>query len=164
MSQSESHLQMTIVSMLRTLYPEFVINLSLNGISLAGLSPKQKAQLIAQAKREGMENGIQDFSLYVTNAQVLNFELKTDTGKQSEDQLDIQAKLTNLGHTYFVIRDYQSAFSIIAEHTTVDYRIKAFNSLPIHDDQQLLIEQFLHFPAGTELADVIAAIKPLYHI
>ena len=59
---SESILQQTCVSMIRTLYPDLVLNLSLNGISLNGLSSLQKAQIIAQAKREGMETGIQDLS------------------------------------------------------------------------------------------------------
>ena len=72
MNQSESLIQSTTVSMLNLLYPDFVLNLSLNGISLAGLNPQQKAQLIRQAKLEGMEPGVQDLSIYLPESVVLN--------------------------------------------------------------------------------------------
>jgi len=67
LSSNESILQMTAVSMLRILYPSLLLNLSLNGISLAGLSPKQKSQLIMQAKREGLTTGIPDLLIYLPN-------------------------------------------------------------------------------------------------
>ena len=72
MSQSESLIQSTTVSMLNLLYPDFVLNLSLNGISLAGLNARDKAQLIRQAKLEGMEPGVQDLSIYLPESIVLN--------------------------------------------------------------------------------------------
>ena len=49
MNQSESLIQSTTVSMLNLLYPDFVLNLSLNGIDLSALNPQQRAQLIRQA-------------------------------------------------------------------------------------------------------------------
>lgn len=123
MSQLESTLQATLVAMLRQLYPSIVINLSLNGISLTGLSPQQKAQLIREQKQQGMEPGIMDLVLYLPNGKLLNLELKVGRNDQSPDQQSIQAKLTDLGHNYYVIRDYQSVFNLIAEHTTTDFRL-----------------------------------------
>lgn len=164
MSQLEAFIQMTTISMLRTLYPDFVINLSLNGISLNGLSAKQKSQIIAQAKKEGMENGIQDFSLYLPNGRILNLELKTSTGKQSPDQLAIQAKLIALGHNYHIIREYQQVFALIAQFTTQSYRLECFNNISYKHSNDKLTSQFLHWPIGTDVTEVTIELQKLYHI
>jgi len=164
MSQLEVYLQMTIIAMLRNLYPDFVINLSLNGISLNGLSSRQKSQIIAQCKREGMENGIQDFSLYLPEGHILNLELKTTKGKQSVDQLAIQAKLEALGHTYHVIREYREVFALIAEHTSKSYRRTCFTNITYKQANGKLTEQFLHWPIGTDATEVSNELYKLYHI
>ena len=123
MSNLESVSQQTIVAMLRAMYPDLVINLSLNGISLNGLSPQQKAQLIREQKLQGFTNGIMDLVIYLPDAQVLNLELKRPKGgSQSPDQLAIQAKLQALGHNYFLIRDIYDVFKLIAERTSIEFR------------------------------------------
>lgn len=123
MSNLESVSQQTLVSMIRSMYPDLVINLSLNGISLNGLSPQQKAQLIREQKLQGFTNGLPDLLIYLPNSQVLNLELKRPKGgSQSSDQLIIQAKLEALGHTYFLIRDIYDVFKLIAERTTIEFR------------------------------------------
>ncbi len=123
MSNLESVSQQTLVSMLREMYPDLVINLSLNGISLNGLSPQQKAQLIREQKLQGMTAGIMDLVIYLPDAQVLNLELKRPRGNsQSPDQLIIQSKLEALGHNYFLIRDIYDVFKLIAERTTTEFR------------------------------------------
>lgn len=160
---SESILQQTLVSMIRTFYPEFVLNLSLNGIALP-VDAKTKALIIKQCKKEGMENGIQDISIYIPKGKVLNFELKVGRNKQSEDQLGIEFKLHHLEHNYYVIRDVYQAFDIIAEHTELCYREAAFASLELPSSKGKLTKQFLHYAKGTELTAVHAAIKSIYHI
>lgn len=127
MSNLESVSQQTLVSLIRDLYPDLVINLSLNGISLNGLSPQQKAQLIREQKLQGFTNGIMDLVIYLPDAQVLNLELKRPKGgSQSPDQLAIQAKLEALGHNYFLIRDIYDVFKLIAERTTPEFRKKQY--------------------------------------
>ena len=122
MSNLESVSQQTLVALIRNLYPDLVINLSLNGISLNGLSQQQKAQLIREQKLQGFTNGIMDLVIYLPNAQVLNLELKRPKGNsQSPDQLIIQAKLQALGHNYFLIRDIYDVFKLIAERTTTEF-------------------------------------------
>lgn len=164
MNDIESVIQATTVSMIRTLYPDLVLNLSLNGISLNGLSPQQKAQIIRQVKIEGMENGVQDLSIYLPNSVVLNLEFKTSKGKQSEDQVLIQNKLINLGHNYHLVRTPYEVFDLIAQYTSVQYREGAFNQLPIPYTNNKLIQKFLHFPKNTELATVQQQLKKLYRI
>ncbi len=123
MSNLESVSQQTLVSLIRNLYPDLVINLSLNGISLTGLSQQQKAQLIREQKLQGMTAGIMDLVIDLPDAQVLNLELKRPKGgSQSPDQLVIQAKLQALGHNYFLIRDIYDVFKLIAERTTTEFR------------------------------------------
>lgn len=135
MSNLESVSQATLVSMIRSMYPDLVINLSLNGISLTGLSQQQKAQLIREQKLQGFTNGIMDLVIYLPNSQVLNLELKRPRGgSQSSDQLVIQAKLEALGHNYFLIRDIYDVFKLIAERTTIAFR-------------QSQLEQFANSPA-----------------
>ena len=162
---SELILQQTCVSMIRTLYPDLVLNLSLNGISLNGLSSLQKAQIIAQAKREGMETGIQDLSVYLPDGVVLNLEFKRPKGGvQSTDQQLIESKLKALGHNYYLVRSVEEVFELIANNTLPEFRYKQLDSLSIPNDTKVLTEQFLHWPKGTSLSTVDNKLKELYSI
>ena len=164
MSQSESLIQSTTVSMLNLLYPDFVLNLSLNGIDLGALNPQQRAQLIRQAKLEGMEPGVQDLSIYLPESIVLNLEFKTNVGKQSPDQVLIQSKLIKLGHNYHLVRTPYEVFDLIAQYSELTYRVQCMSELAIPSDSTKLTEQFLHFPKGTELAEVYRLLRSLYAI
>ena len=160
---TESTLQITLISMLRLLYPDYVINLSLNGISIPG-DIKTKTLIINQMKKEGMENGMPDLLLYLPNGKVLNMELKTDKGKQSLDQIDVQHRLTKLGHNYYIIRTVYEAFKAIAEHTNESDRFEQQQKLIIHHDDKSLTKPFLHFTVGTNLSTVQDTLKNLYHL
>ena len=160
---SESTLQITLISMLRTLYSDYVINLSLNGISIP-TDIKTKTLIINQMKKEGMEKGMPDLLLYLPNGKVLNMELKTDKGKQSADQVDVQNRLTKLGHNYYIIRTVYEAFNAIAEHTEVYDRQLQFNQLNISHNDLYITKPFLHFATGTSLKVVQDTLRNLYHL
>ena len=160
---SESTLQITLISMLRTLYSDYVINLSLNGISIP-TDIKTKTLIINQMKKEGMEKGIPDLLLYLPNGKVLNMELKTDKGKQSADQVDVQNRLTKLGHNYYIIRTVYEAFNAIAEHTELSDRQLQFNKLNISHNDLYITKPFLHFATGTSLEVVQDTLRNLYHL
>ena len=165
MSDSESTLQQTAVKMIRTFYPSLVLNLSLNGISLDGLSATQRAQLIRQAKLEGMETGVQDLTIYLPEGQVLNLEFKRPKGGgQSPDQKIIELKLKQLGHNYELVRSTAEVFDLIAEHTSPDFRYKQFGNLNIPVELDVLSENFLYWRKSTRISVVQARIKELYHI
>ena len=162
---TEAILQQTFVHMFRTLYPDLILNLSLNGISLNGLSTLNKAQVISQAKREGMETGIQDLTIYLPEGKVLNLEFKRPNGGvQSEDQKKVEAKLLALGHNYHLVRTPYKVFDLIAQYTEPSYRDFALRNIVIPSDSTKLTEQFLYFPKGTELAEVHRLLRSLYHI
>ncbi len=120
--ESEKTLQQTTISILRTLYPDIVINLSLNGISLSGLSGQQRAQLIRECKNQGMESGTPDLLLYLPEGKILNLEFKRSTGKQSSEQLSIEQRLLTLGHNYHLVYSYEQVFQLIASNTTLEFR------------------------------------------
>ena len=160
---SESTLQITLISMLRTLYSDYVINLSLNGISIPS-DIKTKTLIINQMKKEGMEKGMPDLLLYLPNGKVLNMELKTDKGKQSPDQVDVQHRLAKLGHNYYIIRTVYEAFNAIAQHTTESDRLEQRNKLIIHHNGLYITKPFLHFAVGTNLETVKDTLKNLYHL
>lgn len=165
MSNNESILQMTAVSMIRTLYPSLVLNLSLNGISLTGLSSKVRAQLIAQAKREGMETGVPDLLIYLPEGKVLNLEFKRPKGGiQSDNQKFIESQLRTLGHNYFIVRSIESVFNAIASYTSLKFRLKEFVSLDLQNYNGITTDSFLHWPAGTDIELIMFKIKQLYHI
>lgn len=163
---NEEILQQTFVSMFRTLYPTCVLNLSLNGISLNGLSALTKAQLIAQAKRQGMEKGIQDLSIYLPDGTILNLEFKRPNGGvQSPDQKLIESKLKALGHNYYLVRSVEEAFEHITHHTTRDFRCNEYESLKIPSSNGgVITESFLYWPKGTPILEVTDSIKKYYGI
>ena len=162
---TEAILQQTFVHMFRTLYPDLVLNLSLNGISLNGLSALNKAQVIAQAKREGMETGIQDLAIYLPEGKVLNLEFKRPSGGvQSEDQKKVEAKLLALGHNYHLVRSIEQVFDLISLNTSVEFRTTQFNNLSMPSDGNTLTDQFLHWPKRTMLSEVHRLLRSLYHI
>ena len=160
---SEAILQQTLVSILKTLYPDYVINLSLSGISLNG-SAKENAQTMYSLQAQGFSRGMPDLLLYLPNGKVLNMELKTDKGKQSADQVDVQNRLTKLGHNYYIIRTVYEAFNAIAEHTEIYDRQLQFNQLNISHNDLYITKPFLHFATGTSLEVVQDTLKNLYHL
>lgn len=165
MTNSESLLQQTTVAMIRKLYPALVLNLSLNGISLDGLSATQRAQLIRQAKLEGMETGIQDLTIYLPDGVVLNLEFKRPKGGvQSDDQKLIESKLHDLGHNYHIVRSTNDVFDLIARYTLPSFRCTQFESLVIPTVNDCLSEWFLHWSKGTSFELVKERLKCLYYI
>ncbi len=160
---TEATLQMTLVSMLKQIYPDYVINLSLSGISLNG-SAKENAQTMYSMIQQGFSRGMPDLLLYLPNGKVLNMELKTDKGKQSADQVDVQNRLTKLGHNYYIIRTVYEAFNAIAQHTDELDRFEQQRKLIIHHNGLYITKPFLHFATGTSLEVVQDTLRNLYHL
>lgn len=162
---SEDILQMTVVQMIRVLYPSLLINLSMSGVPLQG-SAKTNAQVISKMKKLGLVKGIPDLLVYLPEGKVLNLEFKRPDGKgvQSDDQAAVQQQLTNLGHNYYLVSSVDQVFAAITEHTDPAFRALAFRSLLLPDRDKVSTKPFLHWPAGTELGIIIDEMKQLYHI
>ena len=95
--------------------PRLIIHSVPNGISIP-LPPKEKARVLDQLKKTGMVNGISDLIIHGVKGRVICPECKTETGTQSEDQIDIQARIESLGGIYFVFRSLSEFKQKISEH------------------------------------------------
>lgn len=62
----------------------------------------------------GMVSGISDLKIEGVNGRVISVEVKTESGKQSPEQIKIQVKVQKLGGRYIVVRsllDFQIQIS-----------------------------------------------------
>ena len=161
---TEAILQQTAVQMVRILYPDVLLSLSLSGIKLNG-SYIENAKTIKALVPQGFERGLPDLTIYLPEGKVLNLEFKRPNGGvQSEDQKKVEAKLLALGHNYHLVRTTYKVFDLIAQYTEPSYRDFALRNIVIPSDSTKLTEQFLHFPKGTELAEVHKLLRSLYAI
>ena len=161
---TEAILQMTAVQMVRILYPDVLLSLSLSGIKLNG-SYIENAKTIKALVPQGFERGLPDLTIYLPEGKVLNLEFKRPNGGvQSEDQKKVEAKLVALGHNYYLVRSVEHIFELIANNTLPDFRYKQFDNLSIPSDGNTLTDKFLYWPKCTMLSEVHSKLKGLYHI
>ena len=161
---TEAILQMTAVQMVRILYPDVLLSLSLSGIKLNG-SYIENAKTIKALVPQGFERGLPDLTIYLPEGKVLNLEFKRPNGGvQSEDQKKVEAKLVALGHNYYLVRSVEHIFELIANNTLPDFRYKQFDNLSIPSDGNTLTDKFLYWPKSTMLSEVHSKLKGLYHI
>ena len=161
---SEAIIQQTAVQMVRILYPDVLLSLSLSGIKLNG-SYVENAKTIKALVPQGFERGLPDLTIYLPEGKVLNLEFKRPNGGvQSEDQKKVEAKLLALGHNYYLVRSVEHIFELIANNTLPDFRYKQFDNLSIPSDGNTLTDKFLYWPKCTMLSEVHSKLKGLYHI
>ena len=161
---TERILHSTFVSIFRSIYPNFQLILSLSGTSLAG-SAKQKSLTINEWKQQGWERGLPDLTIALPRSVTIHLELKRPGGgKQSTEQVAVQAKLTRLGHHYYVVDDIMDMFAIIADHTNPADRQFEFTQFTASLSHPVLTTEFLYFPVGTLTQSVLDAIRPYYHL
>lgn len=159
---SEAILQQTTIAMIRTLYPDLLISLSMSGVSLNGTA-KENALTIQSLVAQGFERGLPDIVLYLPDRKLLNLEFKRPNGgKQSPDQIAVQNKLKLLKHNYHLVRDPYTVFALIVADTTYEFRQQSFDSLVIPSDGVVTTTQFLHWPIGTGLTEIYATLHKLY--
>ena len=161
---SEAIIQQTAVQMVRILYPDVLLSLSLSGIKLNG-SYIENAKTIKALVPQGFERGLPDLTIYLPEGKVLNLEFKRPNGGvQSEDQKKVEAKLLALGHNYYLVRSVEHIFELIANNTLPDFRYKQFDNLSIPSDGNTLTDKFLYWPKCTMLSEVHRLLRSLYHI
>ena len=161
---SEAIIQQTAVQMVRILYPDVLLSLSLSGIKLNG-SYIENAKTIKALVPQGFERGLPDLTIYLPEGKVLNLEFKRPNGGvQSEDQKKVEAKLLALGHNYYLVRSVEHIFELIANNTLPDFRYKQFDNLFIPSNGNTLTDKFLYWPKCTMLSEVHSKLKGLYHI
>ena len=83
--------------------PSLIIFSVPNGIPIE-MNPKERARALDLLKKIGMINGISDMIIQGVNGKIVNIEVKTESGTQSDDQKKIQAKVISLGGVYLLVR------------------------------------------------------------
>ena len=66
-------------------------------------------------KAIGVNAGVSDLALILTNGQIAWLECKTEKGTQSKAQKEFQSMLTELGHIYIVFRSLLEFKSLIGQ-------------------------------------------------
>jgi preprotein translocase subunit SecF len=81
------------------------------------ISAVQKSILIltSTAKAIGLTSGVSDTIVMLPNGKLLFVEFKDEKGRQSEKQKEFETIVTNLGHEYFLIRDFETFKKLINE-------------------------------------------------
>lgn len=99
---------------LRNHDPSLIIFSVPNGIPIQ-LDPKERARALDLLKKTGMRNGISDLIIQGMYGRIVNVEVKTEEGVQSQDQINIQLKIEALGGVYILVRslsDFQKKISL----------------------------------------------------
>lgn len=66
-------------------------------------------------KATGLLSGVSDLIVVLPN-RVLFLELKTETGQQSDSQVEFECAISELGFEYYVIRSIDEFKNMIYEH------------------------------------------------
>jgi hypothetical protein len=157
----ENTIQKTCVSAFRVLYPTSKLVASQNGISLQGLSAKQRTAVVNEEKAMGMEVGCADLTAYLPNGKCVHIEMKTETGTQSDKQKMYQEDIEAIGHKYYVVRDFNSFFNVIIENTSTEYRSGLYTSAIASFKQN---GKLLHFGSDTEMCVIEAFLNTVYGV
>jgi len=96
MNHHEDDIQAAIVRYFRLQYPNYIIAAVPNGA--------QRNKITASIlKRTGTLAGFSDLIIILPN-RVIFCEVKTEKGRQSENQKEFQKKIESLGYAYLVVR------------------------------------------------------------
>lgn len=85
-----------------------------NGSHLAGDS-ESRARQTNSLKRSGMLPGFPDLIIYHTEGRLGHIEVKSDSGKPTPAQLDIETRLLDRGHNYAVCRSIEDVDRTLAK-------------------------------------------------
>lgn len=66
----------------------------------------------------GVRSGVSDLVLICPNGKVVWCEAKTETGKQSKEQIEFQRQVESLGHIYIIFRSLEQFQEIVKTHFT----------------------------------------------
>lgn len=85
---------------------------------------KRSEVMGARLKAMGMRPGWPDLEILLPGGNVVFFEFKTKTGKQSMSQKETQLILEAIGHKYFIIRSAEDFIRVVEPIIAAAYGIK----------------------------------------
>lgn len=109
----EQDLQIACVNWFRLQHPQYFRLLHHN----TNEGRKTKAQAGID-KRMGLQPGMPDLTLFVArkNYHALHIELKTKTGRQSENQKEMERLMTEQGYLYLVVRSIEEFMKVCNDY------------------------------------------------
>lgn len=84
--------------------PRLLIHSVPNGIPI-DMDPKERARALDLLHKTGMVNGVSDLIIHGVKGRCIMPECKTETGKQSDAQIEIEKRVIALQGHYFVFRN-----------------------------------------------------------
>ena len=114
-AQSEHQLQSICIQYFKDKFPDYLMWASLNGIKLSG---KDKYGTINKEKQAGFLKGVPDTTVCLPDSITLHIEFKTVKGKQSPEQVAVEAKLEAMGHYYHIIKTFTEFKELINQYIT----------------------------------------------
>lgn len=106
MKHDEARLQTACVMYCRAQYRDIVVHYVQNEFKGNAISGRI-------AKTMGKLAGFPDLLVFLPSAKVLLIEFKSNKGTLSKEQKDLHPRLEALGHSVFIVRDFDSFKSII---------------------------------------------------
>jgi len=107
---SEYQIQCQIVALLRA--NGFLVYSTPNEL-LGSLKKKIGYGRMQRAVRSGLLSGVADLTVVLPN-RIVFLEVKTNTGKQSENQKIFERKVKALGHEYYVVRNAEESLTAVS--------------------------------------------------
>ena len=111
MSKSEAQIQQSCIVYFRNKYCRKGLDVRYSIFSVPNEAGYRNKQFVST----GMLPGVSD-TIVVLDGKVLFIEFKTATGKQSERQKDFEETVKDLGHPYFICRNFNDFVCIIENY------------------------------------------------
>lgn len=115
--KQESKIQQEIFIWFHNTYPDYIIHSVPNGfgITIPSTVPprfhaairKAIAMAVNFSKQTGMLEGVSDLIIHLPNGKCVMVEVKNETGKQSEAQKKIEAKMKAMNGNYILVRSLE---------------------------------------------------------
>ena len=111
--QEESFIQQAIVSLCR--YKGLLCFAVPNGLYLNTKSKASGIKYMNRMKREGLLPGVSDLVLVLPD-KIVFIEVKTKRGKQSDNQISFENRVSGLGYEYVIWRSVDDANNYLKEN------------------------------------------------
>lgn len=111
----EHDLQYNIVTYLRLHHILCIENDAMSGLQFFSPKDGRRFAFIKHHEKMGYEKGQADLALLLKNGRCVFVEVKTKTGRQSEEQKKFQAAVELLGYRYEIWRSLDDAIRFIKE-------------------------------------------------
>lgn len=105
----EREAQRAVKKWLETQFPGCIVAAVENERKADSADPNSRARFAAARRKSGVVTGFPDLTVWLPNGRVVLIEMKSKTGRLSEDQKVVHGHLRSLGHIVMVARCVETA-------------------------------------------------------